>query len=98
VRVTASNEIGKDLEALLDELGFADACTSEGRTDFETPFYTGRTEFFSACGGTGASFVTLAALPAEGDYTVVIAIQLIGDADLEALDRILNTFQVTGGF
>jgi serine protease Do len=99
VRVSASDQVGSDLEALLDELGaVAGACTSGGREDFETPFYAGRTEFFSECGDTGASFVTLAAVPSEGTYTVVIAIQLTSDADLEALDRILNTFQITGGF
>ena len=96
VRITASQEVGTDLEALLDQVAQNEDCTSQGREDFETPFYSGRLEFFSDCGGVGASFVTLAALAEDGSFTVVVAMQAVTDADLDALDRIINTFQVTG--
>lgn len=96
VRITASQEVGADLEALLDQVAQNEDCTSQGREDFETPFYSGRLEFFSDCGDTGAGFVTLAALADDGSFTVVVAMQAVTRADLEALDRIINTFQVTG--
>ena len=40
--------------------------------------------------------MVLAAEPADGAYIMLLQIVLVGEADAEALDQILNTFQVTG--
>lgn len=96
VRITATNQVdGTDQDALLDELALAD-CVSQGREDYSDPLYTGRLEFFTDCAGTTTAFVTLVASPEDASYVVLVAVQLVSDADLDALDRIKNTFQVVG--
>ena len=42
------------------------------------------------------TFVVLAAEPADGAYIMLLQVVLVGEADAEALDNILNTFQVIG--
>ena len=50
---------------------------------------------YSDCGSSGATYITLTAAPtAGGDYLALVAVQVLNDADLEALDRILDTFNV----
>lgn len=47
-------------------------------------------------GGEGTTFIVLAAVPAQRQFVMVVQVQVVSDADLEALDTILNTFQVVG--
>lgn len=96
VRITATSQVdGSDPDALLDQLALAD-CVSQGREDYSDPLYTGRLEFFTDCAGTTTAFATLVASPADASYVILVAVQLVTDADLDALDRIKNTFQVVG--
>ena len=58
---------------------------------YDDGLHTGVWEIFTDCGGS-ATFVVVGANDISGSYTVVVAAQAIGDADLEAVDRVLGSF------
>ena len=82
---------------LLDAWEFSDACTYDDRFDYEDPVYTGAYDVWFECGGTDTAFVVLEAYPPEGDFVVLVQVQVVTDADLDALDMILATFDVVSG-
>ncbi len=83
---------------LLDEVNpqLSEQCTYEGRQPYEDPLYTGQFDLYTDCGGVGATFVVVGAVPEDRAYVIRVAVQANAERDLEALDRILNTFVVTG--
>ena len=85
-----------DPAGLLDTISFSNDCTLEGRYDYSDPLYTGLYDLYSNCGGSGSSIINLSATPQDGSLILLLQIQVVGDADLDALDHILNTFQVVG--
>jgi len=85
-----------DVNGILDASDFTDVCTYDARYEYEDPLYTGAYDVYNECGGEGSSFVQLAAEPADGSFILFLQIVLVSDADLEAIDMILNTFQVIG--
>ena len=82
---------------LLDPTGFSDECTYDDRYDYEDAIYTGAYDVWLNCGGSDTGFVELEAYPASEDFVVLVQIQVVSDADLEALDTILATFDVVFG-
>jgi serine protease Do len=80
-------------EQLLDELAPAD-CTSTGREAYDDSFFVGAYEVFESCGGTATRWVQVAAHSADGAYAVLVGVQVVSEADLEALDVILGSFNV----
>ena len=73
----------------------ADQCTTDnGVTDYDDGVFTGQYQYWSGCGGSGAEYVVLVANPGDASYTAVIAVQILSDADWEALDKAFATFNV----
>ena len=70
-------------------------CTSQGRDDYDDGFFVGQFEVFTDCGGTGTQFYVVASTSADGAYGVLVAVQVVSDADLEALDNVLGSFNIT---
>ena len=63
----------------------------------KAPFFVGELEFWVDCGGTGAVVVTLAATQtANPDWTALLFGQIVTEADFEAMDRVLSTFDIVG--
>jgi len=96
----------RDLASVLDENGLLDmvreqynfdSCEYAGRFAYEDPAYTGAFDQFENCGGDGMLYLSLAAVPADRAFIISVQIQVVTDRDLEALDRILDTFLVVGG-
>lgn len=84
-----------DIPALLLDYGdFSAACTDLGLVDYSDPVFTGQYQVWDACAGTPTAVVVLAAVPADNTYTALMLVQIVSDADLEALDRIFQTFNV----
>ncbi len=100
VEVTATreftpDEIGDLLAVLTEDL----PCDNvDPPADYADPLYEGLYQVFDGCGDVGAALVYVVAAPAEGDYVVIVVVQVVSEADLAALDRVLETFVVTGGF
>jgi len=97
MQILASDQFGDtEMWELLDLLDFSDSCTYGGRFDYEDPVYTGQYDLYSECAGEGSVIIVLAVEPAEKNYTMLLLVQAVTDADLDALDWILNTFIVIG--
>lgn len=85
---------GLSAEELLDFFDFSGDCAFDDRYNYSDPVYAGVYDIWFDCGGTDTILVSLAAMPDEADYSIYILIQVVTDADLDALDRILATFLV----
>lgn len=81
-------------EELLDIFDYSESCSYGGREPYEDPLYAGVYDLWSGCGGTGTLFVVVSATPESRAYIVLVAVQVVTEADLAALDQILNTFIV----
>lgn len=81
-----------DVNSMLDSLDESAACTYEGRFDYVDPLYTGKYDLWSNCEGIGTSIVSVAATPEDRSFIAVIVVQVVSEADIEALGTILNTF------
>lgn len=84
-----------DTSSLLDELaGEYEACSYDGRYDYDDGVYLGQYDLYIDCSDVNSVIIELAASPQEGGYMAYLVIQAISDADLEAMDHVLNTFYV----
>ncbi|WP_051062814.1 S1C family serine protease [Ilumatobacter nonamiensis] len=70
-------------------------CTSQGRDDYDDGFFVGQFEVFTDCGATSTQFYVVASTSNDGAYGVLVAVQVVSDADLDALDNILGSFNIT---
>lgn len=84
-----------DLGTLLDENDFSGACEYDGRKDYDDGLYKGIYDLWSNCDGVSDMlFINLAAAPEANDFMVQVQIIAVTQADLEALDKILDSFIV----
>jgi serine protease Do len=90
----ASNEFVLPTNELLDLFDFGDSCQYGGRDSYQDPVYAGVYDLWVDCGGTGSLLVVVVVEPADGSYAAVVLVQVVSDADLDALDRILDSFIV----
>ncbi|MCB0970433.1 MAG: serine protease [Acidimicrobiales bacterium] len=74
--------------------GYSSSCTDEGREDYSDQLYVGRIQYYSDCGGTGAVAVAIVAGPEDGSFKAAVLMQIVSQADLEALDQVIDTFVV----
>ena len=101
VSVTASSDLAnfETVESILDNLqaGYLESCEDGGRDFYADPIFTGSYDLYLDCGGAGTTVVVLAAVPEDLSYLVVVQFQAVADRDFDALDTLLNTFNVIGG-
>ncbi len=83
-----------DIDRVLDVWANLDCADRSGREPFETSdgVFTGQWEVFTSCGGTSTAALTIAVSPPDGNSVVRMLIQVVTDADLEAADRAIATF------
>lgn len=99
-RATSDSTTG-DPRAVLNEYAIRSeqSCGEDlGVQAYSDPLYTGVSQVFADCGTSGASFVWTVVQPidtSDGDYIAVVGVQVLSDADIEALGHILDTFVVT---
>lgn len=74
-----------------------DCATDNGGNDYDDGVFSGRYHYWSDCGGSTAGIVVLVATPADQSYSAVLGVQIVGDADWEALDRAFTSFNVVAG-
>ena len=86
---------GADIDGLLAQYGPSGDCVDGGIEAYDDGAFTGAYQVWQQCGGTGTILVVLATVPADGsDYALLTIVQAVSEADLEALDHILATFNV----
>lgn len=81
-------------DTMLDEFDYSDSCTYDGRYEYEDALYTGKYDLWTDCGSTDSVYLTLSATPENRDFIIFVGILANSQADLEALDRILDSFMV----
>ncbi len=77
---------------------FSNACEPQEVQSYSDPLYTGVSQVLANCGSSGAAFVWTVVQPidtSDGDYIAAVGVQVLSDADIEALGHILDTFVVT---
>jgi serine protease Do len=84
----------KPEDVLARELtSYAGKCRHGGRYTYVDPFYTGAYDSYSACSG-GLNMLVVAVVPAQQQYLILLRIAVVSRADVEAMARILDSFQV----
>jgi hypothetical protein len=79
----------------LERRDFSRKCVHKGRFDYQNQFYSGQYDHFANCSGTpGVLIFTTAS--ADQKSLILIRIVVVSEADLQAVDTIMNTFQVLG--
>jgi serine protease Do len=75
-------------------------CKLDGRYDYgdEDPVFEGKYDLWTNCGGIGTAAIVIAARPRANpqEYLVLVQVIVVSDADIDALDQILNTFDRVG--
>jgi serine protease Do len=68
------------------------------RTEYEDSAYEGQYDVFTNCSGTDNVFIVLSARPKQNQtaFLLFVLVNVLNDADLNALDQILATFDVVG--
>lgn len=69
-----------------------DCAYDDGLTAYDDGAFVGQYQLWDDCGGVGAAYVVLAANANSGQGTMVIVVQLVSEADFDALDTIMATF------
>jgi serine protease Do len=90
-------EIGgetSDVDTLLNENSGNYDCVYDGRYEYDDGVYIGLYDLYLDCGNAASVLIELVAVPGSQQYFTYLLIQAISDADLDALDHILNTFLV----
>jgi serine protease Do len=92
-----ASEAMAEIASIEDLLALGDSstdCVYEGRYDYEDALYTGAYDLYNSCGGSDSILVILAAFPDDNSYATLLIIQAVSDADLTAVDHIMDTFVV----
>jgi len=92
----ASSDLVSQLSSigdLLDAHQFPE-CTYDGRSQYSDQVYHGVYDVWLDCGGTSTAFVVLEAYPDDESFVVLVQVQIVSDADLEALDKLLGSFDL----
>ena len=71
-------------------------CVEYEVTDYDDPLYSGLKGVYTDCGGGDTDLVVVAAATPGLEFVVLVGVTIATDADFEALDRILATFQTFG--
>jgi serine protease Do len=95
VQILASAGLGgMNMNELVDFFDFTGDCGYDGRYDYNDPIFTGVYDLYVDCAGQGSVIIVLGAEPADRSFAAVVVVQAVTDADLDALDNVLNTFNV----
>ncbi len=93
----ASTLLGGTIDELLDTYSYInDECTYDGRYAYDDGAYVGSYDWWNDCGGIGTVYVAIVARPAGGEFTAVVEITMVTEADLAAADEIVSSYYVTG--
>ena len=79
-----------------DANDFSGDCVYEGRSPYEDAVYKGVYDHYTNCGGVGTTLIVLSAVPENRGFLILLQVQVVSQADLEALDKILSSFEVIG--
>lgn len=70
--------------------------SDEGLFDYDDGFFVGQYELWADCGTAGAVVVVLVANANSGAGSILLWSQLVTEADFDALDLVMSTFDLAG--
>lgn len=71
-------------------------CLHKGRFDYKNQFYSGQYDHFANCASGTPGLFVFTTSSADQKALILIRIAVVSEADLEAVDTIINSFQVLG--
>ena len=74
--------------------GYAQECEADEGLPYDDGLYTGIYDVYWNCGGTGAMYIAITAMPDDESFVIGAEIQVVDDRDLDALDKMLKSFQL----
>ncbi len=98
VFIAASDQLPISRSELLDSEDFSASCELVERFDYDDGLYTGQFDVWESCGEEGSTFLVVAAEPPGGVLTILVQMVIVDDRDLDAADRIVDTFIVAEDF
>jgi serine protease Do len=78
---------------------FYDECEYDGRYDYDDGIYRGKVDYFVKCGGAGGPGYWILSAVSKSDqfaYLILVQVSIFSDADWEAVDQIIASFDVIG--
>jgi serine protease Do len=86
----------EQIAATTAEFGPGDGgcAVDEGLFEYDDGFFVGQYHVWSECGGIDVVDVTIVANSVHGDAAAILGVQLVTDADFDALDTIMATFDL----
>ena len=93
VAIDTTRDSSQNMYRILNEIDYSQDCFDAGIEEYDDGVYVGYTRLWTDCPDDSAILV-LAALPESQRFIVRLEAQVVSDADLDALDRILSTFYV----
>ena len=69
-----------------DANDFSGDCVYEGRSPYEDAVYKGLYDHYTNCGGEGTTLIVLSAVPENRGFLILLQVQIVSQADLEALE------------
>ncbi|MBX3011819.1 MAG: trypsin-like peptidase domain-containing protein [Caldilineaceae bacterium] len=79
---------------LLDAVDYSEVCTHDGREEIIDGYYTGSYDIWTECDNSDSRAVVVSVVPETNDFIVLFEIYITNEADIEALDQILDSFVV----
>ena len=71
-------------------------CAHKGRFDYKNLFYSGQYDHFASCANGTPGLLVFTTSSADQKSLIMIRVAVVSEADLEAVDTIINSFQVLG--
>jgi hypothetical protein len=90
------NAYGKEGLLGLEKRDMSGQCHYKGRFDYKNPFYTGQYDQYTDCTTGSPNLLVFTTTSADQKFLIMLRIVVVSEADVEAADTILNTFQVLG--
>jgi serine protease Do len=95
VRVDVSSDGSLTPEAAAFEADYSSYCVDLGAESYEDGVYSGVLQLWGECGNSQSAVIIIGATDSSGEFTVRVEAIVVTDADLEALDEIINSFYVS---
>jgi serine protease Do len=92
------SKIGGYVQLLDGVKSWYDDCELDGRYDYIDEVYEGKYDLYVNCGTSNSTAIALSVRPINNptSFLALVFVQIVTDADLDALDYIMQTFDVIG--
>ena len=90
------NSYGKEGMLALEKRDLSSRCTYKGRFDFQNQFYMGQYDQYTNCAAGTPNLLVFTTTSADKKSLIFVRMVAVSQADLEAVDKILSSFQVLG--